>query len=106
MSSEEMFKTPPAKSEFVTRKQIVDRRLRDAGWKIVRFDEAKALAAYERCAIEEYPTENGPAESALCVGGKLSQVFMATRKSFNAATLSVRSGCTCSSAYICSVDKV
>jgi len=26
MSSEEMFKTPPAKSEFVTRKAIVDHR--------------------------------------------------------------------------------
>ena len=54
MSSEEMFKTPPATSEFVTHKQIVDRRLRDAGWKIARFDESKALVAYENCAIEEY----------------------------------------------------
>jgi hypothetical protein len=39
-----MFKTPPAKSEFVTRKEIVDRRLKTAGWKVVRFDADKALA--------------------------------------------------------------
>jgi predicted type IV restriction endonuclease len=55
MSSEEMFKTPPAQSEYVTRKQIVDRKLRDAGWKIARFDETRALAAYERCAILRPP---------------------------------------------------
>ena len=79
MSSEEMFKTPPAKSEFVTRKQIVDRRLRDAGWKIVRFDVAKVLAAYDRCAIEEYPTENGPADYALCVGGKILGIVEAKK---------------------------
>jgi hypothetical protein len=79
MSSEDMFKTPPAKSEYVTRKAIVDRRLRDAGWKIVRFDEAKALAAYERCAIEEYPTENGPADYALCVGGKILGIVEAKK---------------------------
>src|SRR6266478_5597181 len=79
MSSEEMFKTPPAKSEFVTRKQIVDRRLRDAGWKIARFDEAKGRAAYERCAIEEYPTENGPADYALCVGGKILGIVEAKK---------------------------
>src|SRR5438876_11605859 len=79
MSSEEMFKTPPAKSEFVTRKQIVDGRLKEAGWKIVRFNEAKALAAYERCSIEECPTENGPADYALCVGGKILGVVEAKK---------------------------
>jgi type I restriction enzyme R subunit len=79
MSSEDMFKTPPAQSEYVTRKQIVDRRLRDAGWKIVRFDETRALAAYERCAIEEYPTENGPADYALCVGSKILGIVEAKK---------------------------
>src|ERR1700680_4416937 len=79
MSSEEMFRTPPAKSEFVTRKQIVERRLRDAGWKIVRFDESRTLGSYERCAIEEYPTENGPADYALCVGGKILGIVEAKK---------------------------
>jgi type I restriction enzyme R subunit len=79
MEPEDMFKTPPAQSEFVTRKQIVDRRLHDAGWKIARFDESKALGAYERCAIEEYPTENGPADYALCVGGKILGIVEAKK---------------------------
>ena len=79
-----MFKTSPAKSEFVTRKELVDRKLKDAGWKIVRFDPSKLLAAYERCAIEEYPTENGPADYALCAGRKIVGVVslgdLATRR--------------------------
>jgi type I restriction enzyme R subunit len=79
MSSDEMFKTPAAKSEFVTRKEIVDRRLRDAGWKVVRFDADKALGRLERCAIEEYPTENGPADYALCVGGKILGIVEAKK---------------------------
>jgi len=30
-----MFKTSPAQSEYVTRKQLIDKKLRDAGWRIV-----------------------------------------------------------------------
>jgi type I restriction enzyme R subunit len=79
MDFEGMFKTSPAKSEFVTRKEIVDRILKVADWKIVRFDAAKPLSAYERCAIEEYPTENGPADYALCVGGKILGIVEAKK---------------------------
>src|SRR5438046_963967 len=79
MDFEGMFKTSPAKSEFVTRKEIVDRRLKVADWKIVRFDAAKPLSAYERCAIEEYPTENGPADYALCGGGKILGIVEAKK---------------------------
>src|SRR5437868_5140000 len=74
-----MFKTSPAKSEFVTRKELVDRKLKDAGWKIVRFDPSKLLAAYERCAIEEYPTEHGPADYVLCAGRKIVGVVEAKK---------------------------
>ena len=74
-----MFKTAPAKSEFVTRKEIVDRRLKEAGWKIVRFDAGKSLSTYERCAVEEYPTENGPADYALCVGGNVLGIVEAKK---------------------------
>jgi len=81
MEPEDMFKTPPAKSEFVTRKEIVDRRLRDAGWKIVRFDAEKPLVAYERCAIEEHPTEAGPADYALCVHGEILGIVEAKKLS-------------------------
>lgn len=71
MPEEAMFKTSPAQSEYVTRKQFIDRKLKDAGWNVTRFETGKALANYERCAIEEFPTENGPADYALCVGGQI-----------------------------------
>jgi type I restriction enzyme R subunit len=74
-----MFKTSLAKSEFVTRKHLVDRKLKDASWRVVPFDSAKPLAAYERCAIEEYPTENGPADYALCTGSKILGVVEAKK---------------------------
>src|SRR5579872_5329488 len=81
MDPEPMFKATPAKSEYVTRKQIVDRRLKDAGWKVVRFDaeHPKPLMAFERCAVEEYPTEAGPADYALCVGGKILGIVEAKK---------------------------
>ena len=74
MDFEGMFKTSPADSEFVTRKEIIDRRLKDAGWKIVRFDAGKSLGAFDRCAIEEYPTEAGPADYALCIRGEILRI--------------------------------
>ncbi len=66
-----MFNALPAKSEYVTRKQFIDRKLNDAGWRVVEFDSSKTLAEFDRCAIEEYPTANGPADYALCVGGQI-----------------------------------
>src|SRR5712692_5039158 len=81
MEPEEMFKTSPANSEFVTRKELIDRKLKDAGWRIIKFDTAKPLAKYDRCAIEEYPTESGPADYALCVGGQILGVVEAKKLS-------------------------
>ena len=60
------------KSERWTRKELIDKRLTDAGWRIIResnFDPTKPLKSYDRCAIEEYVTDNGPADYALCATG-------------------------------------
>jgi type I restriction enzyme R subunit len=81
MEPEDMFKTPPAKSEYVTRKQIVDAKLRAAGWAVVKFDQNKLLSKYDRCAIEEYPTEAGPADYALCVHGEILGIVEAKKLS-------------------------
>jgi type I restriction enzyme, R subunit len=81
MDDEGMFKTAPGKSEFVTRKQIIDAKLKAAGWTVAKFDAARPLSKYERCAIEEYPTENGPADYALCVGGRILGVVEAKKLS-------------------------
>ncbi len=72
----------PKNSEFLTRKQLVDKRLKDAGWTIVlekNFDPARPLTAYDRCAIEEFPTETGPADYALCVNGHILGVVEAKK---------------------------
>jgi type I restriction enzyme R subunit len=72
----------PKTSEFLTRKQLIDRRLQDAGWKIVLqkdFDPGRPLTAYNRCAIEEYPTDNGPADYALVVNGQILGVVEAKK---------------------------
>ena len=77
-----MPKPSPKTSEKLTRKQLIDQRLVDAGWKIVperQFDVSKPLSAYDRCAIEEYATESGPADYALCAEGKIVGIVEAKK---------------------------
>src|SRR5439155_24126388 len=73
---------PSQKSERWTRKQLIDKRLTDAGWQIIpenKFDLSKPLRTYNRCAIEEYPTDNGPSDYALCADGKILAVVEAKK---------------------------
>lgn len=66
-----MNKSSNYEPEWLTRKQRVDPKLKASGWRVVPFSEKKSLRDYDRCAIEEYPTENGPADYALCLDGKI-----------------------------------
>jgi type I restriction enzyme R subunit len=66
-------------SEWLTRKRLVDPKLEAAGWKIVPFVPDAPLSSYERCAIAEYPTDNGPADYALCVGGQILGIIEAKK---------------------------
>jgi len=68
-------------SERKTRKERIDPKLQSAGWTVVPYEEAKALSSYQGCAIEEYPTENGPADYALCVDGIILGVVEAKKVS-------------------------
>lgn len=70
-----------ANSEWLTRRKLVDPKLVAAGWKVSAYDSAKPLSAYECCAIVEYPTDNGPADYALCVGGKILGIVEAKKLS-------------------------
>lgn len=45
------------------------------------FEQGKPLAAYDQCAIEEYPTANGPADYAFCVGGQILGIAEAKKVS-------------------------
>jgi type I restriction enzyme R subunit len=69
----------PNESERLTRKRIIDPKLKAAGWKVVPFEEGKPLSFYDRCAIEEYQTDNGPADYALCLGGRILGIVEAKK---------------------------
>ncbi len=68
-----------SESEKLTRKQRVDPRLAASGWRIVAFEALRPLSARDREAVEEYPTEAGPADYALCAGGRILGVVEAKR---------------------------
>ena len=66
-------------SERQTRKKRIDPLVKGLGWKIVPFTSGRSLGFYENCAIEEYPTDNGPADYALCVHGRIVSVVEAKK---------------------------
>jgi type I restriction enzyme, R subunit len=66
-------------SERKTRRDRIDPELTWAGWQIVDFDPRKPLTAYDKCAVREYPTENGPADYALCASGQILGIVEAKK---------------------------
>ena len=68
-------------SERVTRKKRIDPLLKDAGWRIELYRTGMDLTRYNQYALEEFPTENGPADYALCVDGKILAVIEAKKVS-------------------------
>lgn len=68
-------------TERKTRKERIDPMLRAAGWNITAYDESQPLDSYDRCAITEYPTSNGPADYALCVDGHIIGIIEAKKVS-------------------------
>ncbi len=67
--------------EWQTRKKRIDPRLRSVGWEPGPFDAEAQLGAYDDSAIEEYPTENGPADYALTTGGRVLGIIEAKKLS-------------------------
>ncbi len=64
--------------EPTTRKNLVDKALREAGWSILRFVPDKQ---YDTCAVEEYETSNGPADYILFNNGQALAVVEAKKSS-------------------------
>ena len=57
-------------SEKQTRKNRIDKKLRDLGWKIKYYQPGINTSGFSNHAIEEYPTSNGPVDYALFVKGR------------------------------------
>ena len=75
---------PHAKSdelEWQTRRSRINTKLTSLPhpWKIVRFKAGQVVSGFDGIAVEEYPTENGPADYALFVHGKLVGIIEAKR---------------------------
>ena len=68
-----------AETERRTRRTRIDPKLANSGWRVATFEPACGLGIYDRCAIEEYETDNGPADYALCVDGVLLGMVEAKR---------------------------
>src|SRR4030042_3829646 len=68
-----------AESEWQTRKQRIDPKLIASGWEIVPFDGDRPLSSYTHHAIEEYATDNGPADYGLVADGQLLGVVEAKK---------------------------
>ncbi len=66
-------------SEKRTRKNRIDPKLKDAGWKIAPFSPSKPLSWYQEAGIEEYQTNNGPADYGLCVDGHILGIVEAKK---------------------------
>jgi type I restriction enzyme R subunit len=71
--------SPTNESERRTRRERVDPRLEAAGWTIVREGADIDPSRYSAHAIEEYSTENGPADYGLVLDGRLVGVVEAKK---------------------------
>lgn len=71
--------------EWQTRKNRIDTKLKNAAqpWKIIKFKDGLDTASLHACAVEEYPTQNGPADYALFVHGKLLGIIEAKKVTVN-----------------------
>lgn len=74
-------------SEKITRKKRIDQQLKATGWLIVPYSEGMDLTGLTNHAIEELQTNNGPADYALVVNGKLLGVVEAKKLEVGAANV-------------------
>jgi len=77
------------RSERDARKRLIDPKLAALGWQVVPFDPGRPLASYDRQAIEEYPTTDGPADYALTVGGQILGIVEAKKLTLGPQNASV-----------------
>lgn len=67
------------KSERETRRERIDPRLEAAGWRVLDPGIAKAESILWPVALSDLPTDNGPAEYALCAARRIESVVEAKK---------------------------
>src|SRR5262249_19657093 len=72
---------PQEEREWQTRKTRIDGRLATQGWQVAPFNASRELSRYTRHAIEEYPTDHGPADYVLVSNGRILAVVEAKKLS-------------------------
>ena len=74
-----------SESEWVTRKKRIDNKLKamNPAWEIIRYKDGLELSRLNRHAVEEFPTDNGPADYALFVDGQLLGIIEAKKVTVN-----------------------
>ena len=73
-------------SEKITRKKRIDTKLQSSllNWKVIPYKDNMDTSILDAHAVEEYPTETGPADYALFVKGKLIGIIEAKKLSVGA----------------------
>ena len=66
-------------SEKVTRKKRIDPKLKKLGWVVTPYYLGLDTSLLKNHAVEEYPTESGPADYALFVDGRLIGILEAKK---------------------------
>ncbi|HBC88831.1 MAG TPA: restriction endonuclease subunit R [Lentisphaeria bacterium] len=72
-----------SESEWKTRKNRIDAQLKALGWNIIHSKNVKDTSLLSHHAVEEYPTDNGPADYALFVNGVLLGILEAKKVGVN-----------------------
>src|SRR5262245_9868473 len=70
---------PLSPSEWKTRRSLIDPKLNTRGWNVAKKDATSAEVPSGTTALTEYPTENGPADYALCNGGRILGIVEAKK---------------------------
>lgn len=74
-----MSTAPLSPSEWKTRRSLIDPKLNARGWNVAKQDATSAAVPPGTVTLSEYPTTNGPADYALCNGGRILGIVEAKK---------------------------
>lgn len=71
--------TPLSPCEWKTRRALIDPKLNALGWNVANSDATTADVPNGTTTLTEFPTDNGPADYALCTGGRVLGIVEAKK---------------------------